>query len=362
MKISQIAEASTTLPMFRDLPGGTALIKTLHDKYQLDPKQTWNRIEKLSWSDIKGETRSWKRDYSQHGNWVIISFDQGSAAIMHSGSGNRGSYTVVTATPDGQIQDNNFQNSRPVLTFIKQNLGMKKISQSKAKMYMGSVRASSRRPVQGRYNGDVEPSSGSYAKWDRQVVNKMANNMDLSTIPSGGSRDLKMKPITGKELHDYRAREQERIERSQRASPNTILQRFTPLLLKSAQTALADINGITQVMAKSGAYDRLKNKIEKNIEPLQNAIDRLETTGSIESELYSYNNKGKDYMMRAVKRAIALSAVYYYPNETGDVAANGTPDNRAGMNRLLSEIDQGDLKKLKTVLEFFKQELMRTAS
>ena len=66
-------------------------------------------------------------------------------------------------------------------------------------------------------------------------------------------------------------------------------------------------------------------------------------------------------MRRAIKRAIALSAVYYYPNETGDVRSYGDPDNQEGMNRMLGEIDQGDLTKLKTVLEFFKQELMRAA-
>jgi hypothetical protein len=114
-------------------------------------------------------------------------------------------------------------------------------------------------------------------------------------------------------------------------------------------------------MAKSSAYERLKDKIEKNIEPLQDAIDKLQTTGGLDDDRYSYRNKGKEYVKRAVKRAIALSAVYYYPNETGDVRADGNPDNRAGMDRLLGEIDQGDLTKLKTVLEFFKQELMRAA-
>ena len=361
MKISQIAEASTTLPMFRDLPGGTALIKTLHDQYQLDPNQKWKKIEKLSWADIKGETNRYRRYEDSNGNWVIISVDQGSAAIMHSGGGNRGSYTVVTATPDGQIQDNNFQNSRPVLNFIKQNLGMKKISQSKARMFMGSVAASSKRPAQGYYNREIDSTTGTYTKWDRQVRNKMANNMDLSTIPRGGPKDVKMKSVTGKELHDYRAREREKLKQSQRASTDTILTRFTPLLARAARTALADINGITQVMAKSGAYERLKHKIEKNIEPLQDAIDKLETTGGLENDRYTYSNRGKEYVRRAIKRAIALSAVYYYPNETGDVRSNGDPDNQEGMNRLLGEIDQGDLTKLKTVLEFFKQELMRAA-
>ena len=360
MKISQIAEASTTIPMFRDLPGGLALIKALHSQYQLDPEQGWNRIEKLSWADIKGETKSWRRGYSSNGNWVIISFPQGSAAIMHSGSGNRGSYTVVTATSDGRLQDNNFENSRPVLSFIKQNLGMKQISQSKAKMFMGSVAASSKRPAQGYYNRDIELSKGSYSKWDRQVQHKMAQGQDLSTMHHGVAKDVKMTGVTGRELHDYRKREQERIKRSQQASPETILNRFTPLLARAATAALADINGITQVMAKSGAYERLKNKIEKNIEPLQDAIDKLQTTGKLEDP-HSYRNKGQDYVKRAVKRAIALSAVYYYPNETGNVMSNGSPDNQAGMNRLLGEIDQGDLQKLKTVLEFFKQELMRAA-
>jgi hypothetical protein len=265
---------------------------------------------------------------------------------------------VVTATPDDQLQDNNFENSRPVLSFIKQNLGMKQISQSKAKMFMGSVAASSKHPAQGYYNRDIETSTGSYSKWDRQVRNKMANNMDLSTIPRGGTKDVKMKGVTGRELHDYRKREQERIKRGQQASADTILNRFSPLLARAATAALADINGITQVMAKSGSYERLKNKIEKNIEPLQDAIDKLQTTGKL-NDPHSYRNKGHEYVRRAVKRAIALSAVYYYPNETGDVRANGDPDNRAGIDRLLGEIDQGDLTKLKTVLEFFKQELMR---
>jgi hypothetical protein len=230
---------------------------------------------------------------------------------------------------------------------------MKKLTASKAKMYMGSVKQSAKAPATG-YRTDLTLEPVGYKNWQEKLRKAQADN---TRVPAGGTPRAELKPMTGQQLNQYRGQRQKERQAIEQSSPEKILQRFKPLWLRAAQSALADINGIVQTMAKSGAYDRLKQKIDRNIGPLQSAIEKLETGQNLADR---WGGGGaQSYFNNAIKRAVGLASVYYYPEETGNVNSQGTPDNPLGKQKLMSEVESGDMKKLKTILDFFKQELMR---
>lgn len=363
MKISHLLqeaillESSTAIPFMKDSPGGLELAKAMHSQYQLDTDQKFEKVPKLNWTDIKGggdrRTR-WRRDFI--GTWVIMLFPSGAAAVKYTDN-----YVVITANgKTGKIESENFSSSKGVTNFIKTNLDMPRLLSSKAKIYVGDIKKTKEIPST-NWRGGLDLTPGTYKDWRQKL-----KQQELTGIPvtKGGTRDVEMAKVTGRELHKLRNERAKELALIQKSSPEKLLQRFKPLWLKAAKAALADVGGVIQTMAKTGAYERLKNKIEKNTTPLENIIAKLETTGTIDTgrgySRYSYREMG--YLEAAIRRAVALTAVYYYPDETGNVSQNGTPDNEKGVANLMSDIDSGDMKKLKTIMLYFKEELMRVPS
>jgi hypothetical protein len=69
---SVLDEASTSLSLIQNNPGGTEVIKKLHKDMKLAHDQNYKSVPKISWSDLKGNWR---------GAWVIIQGDKGTGAI-----------------------------------------------------------------------------------------------------------------------------------------------------------------------------------------------------------------------------------------------------------------------------------------
>lgn len=104
-----INEASTSMDIIADHPGGAALIKTLHQTMRLAHDQDYRQVEKISWSELKESL----------GAWVIIIGSQGTGAIRATTSGN---YEVSAST--GQ-EPRSMTNSRGgnVIDFLKGEIG-----------------------------------------------------------------------------------------------------------------------------------------------------------------------------------------------------------------------------------------------
>lgn len=109
---SVLDEASTSLSLIQNSPGGTEVIKKLHKDMKLAHDQDYKPVPKISWSELKD---SWR------GAWVIIQGDKGTGAIKASG-GNTGSYEAV-ASSGGEIRSVKDSRGGNVIDFLKGEIG-----------------------------------------------------------------------------------------------------------------------------------------------------------------------------------------------------------------------------------------------
>jgi hypothetical protein len=109
---SVLDEASTSLALIQNNPGGADVIKKLHKDMKLAHDQNYKPVPKISWSDLKG---SWR------GAWVIIQGDKGTGAIKASG-GNTGSYEAVAST-GGETRTIKDSRGGNVIDFLKGEIG-----------------------------------------------------------------------------------------------------------------------------------------------------------------------------------------------------------------------------------------------
>jgi hypothetical protein len=109
---SVLDEASTSLSLIQNNPGGTEVIKKLHKDMKLAHDQDYKSVPKISWSELKDSYR---------GAWVIIQGDKGTGAIKASG-GNTGSYEAV-ASSGGETRSVKDSRGGNVIDFLKGEIG-----------------------------------------------------------------------------------------------------------------------------------------------------------------------------------------------------------------------------------------------
>ena len=109
---SVIAEASSSMPLVQQNPGGKEVIQTLHTGHHLAHDQKYNSVPQLSWSEIKGH---------YNGAWVIIIGTKGTAAIRSTG-GTTGNYNIF-ASDGGEVQSTTKSNATETMAFLKNIIG-----------------------------------------------------------------------------------------------------------------------------------------------------------------------------------------------------------------------------------------------
>lgn len=107
-----ITEASTSMNLITDHPGGQQVIKKLHQGMSLAHNLEYQEIPKISWSDLKDSYR---------GAWVIMRCSNGTAAIKATG-GTTGSYTAVVSD-GGETRSVSDGRGGTILDFIKSEVG-----------------------------------------------------------------------------------------------------------------------------------------------------------------------------------------------------------------------------------------------
>jgi len=103
-----IAEASTSMDLVRSKNGGPQVIKKLHSQ-GLSHEQSYQPIEKISWSELKG---------NYNNNWVIIVGDRGVGAIKAS----ERDYEAL-ASSGGDVLSKRDDRGGNILDFLKGNIG-----------------------------------------------------------------------------------------------------------------------------------------------------------------------------------------------------------------------------------------------
>ena len=105
-----VNEASTSLNLILDNPGGKQVVQTLHKTMGLAHDQDYRQVEKISWSELKDARR---------GAWVIIKGTRGTGAIRATTSG---SYEA-TASSGGEVDSFADGRGGNVIDFLKSKIG-----------------------------------------------------------------------------------------------------------------------------------------------------------------------------------------------------------------------------------------------
>ncbi len=103
-------EASTSLDLILDNPGGKQVVKHLHTDMGLAHDQDYRQVEKISWSELKDTRR---------GAWVIIKGTTGTGAIRATASG---SYEA-TASSGGEVESKSDGRGGNIIDFLKSKIG-----------------------------------------------------------------------------------------------------------------------------------------------------------------------------------------------------------------------------------------------
>jgi hypothetical protein len=109
---SYLPEASSSMELIQQHPGGSQVIKKLHTDQKLGHDISYGPVAKISWSELKDSYR---------GAWVLIQGDKGTGAIKASG-GNTGDYFAV-ASSGGETRSMNDSRGGNVLDFLKGEIG-----------------------------------------------------------------------------------------------------------------------------------------------------------------------------------------------------------------------------------------------
>lgn len=109
---SFLPEASSSLSLVAQQPGGKQVIQHLHSKHLLSHDQNYQSVPKISWSELKD---------SYKGAWVLIQGTKGTGAIKASG-GNTGSYRAVAST-GGEVRELQDSRGGNVIDFLKGEIG-----------------------------------------------------------------------------------------------------------------------------------------------------------------------------------------------------------------------------------------------
>lgn len=154
----------------------------------------------------------------------------------------------------------------------------------------------------------------------------------------------------------------ERLKTVNRAVVSTasLFERFKPLFVKVTEAAVADIRGVTVNMIKNGNYKDAERKLRKlsQLDNWMNYFGEHGTDLANPGDGYNYDLRNiQESYMKALANAVALAAQHYAGDEI-DPTSN-IEDNYDATQQLFADIQNGDTKKLSTVLTYFKNGLLR---
>jgi hypothetical protein len=107
-----VNEASTTMSLIANNPGGKEVVQKLHKDMSLAHDIGYRPVDKISWSELKD---------SYKGAWVIIQGTKGTGAIRAKG-GNTGSYDAIAST-GGETRSASDGRGGNIIDFLKGEIG-----------------------------------------------------------------------------------------------------------------------------------------------------------------------------------------------------------------------------------------------
>lgn len=138
---------------------------------------------------------------------------------------------------------------------------------------------------------------------------------------------------------------------------NLIFKKIRPLLVKIITKSEADIKGFINTMISSGNYEEARNRL-MYLEKIIKAREDIEN-----NEM----NNASSFIGYCIRNAILLSIKYLYPEEADDDYAlnygsyfgDYHRDSLGDLiQRLIKNVEQGDMKTLSIILAFFKRTIL----
>jgi len=292
-------EDSSINSAVRNSPYADELIKKVHKYFAMPHDVRWEKLEKVTWADIK----------SRSPNYVIIQGQNGTGAIKWTGS----TWQAMLAGEDGITKESN-DSINILFKEIKYTIG-------KITGYWAAI-------GQGRqsYRGAAAYASG---------------EVDRKREKRRNSREVVVNPNT--------------LDPGASTSHNTqvILRKLRPVYMRYLEQAIADVKGVVGMALKNDSYGKVSQKI---------AI--LTNLQNVRQELIDNPDTVPDKIKERLRPALYLTASHFYPDETGNFAlgvdryGRGQPASQRGPNQVITDIANGDQKKLITLMNYLKQSLL----
>lgn len=295
----------TDISAVRSSPYADALIKKVHEYFSMPHDVKWQAEgDKITWADIKKKSP----------NYVIIQGQDGTGAIKWNGGA--GNWEVVLSGKEGVkiYSDSSINN---LFREIKGTIGKITGYWSAIGVGAGSTNLSGYSKVSTNREGPVEK---------KRAMRKAARTIKNPTTL------------------DPNASESQNIQ--------AVMLKLRPVYIKYVAQAIADIKGVIGMSLKNDAYDKVKRKMEI-LNYLKNIRDELLDNPKVIPE------RLKDKL----RPALYLTSSYYYPDETGEFTLgtgyrSRTPSKTSGQRKVISDIANGDTKKLTTLMNYLKQALL----
>lgn len=292
-------EDSSITSAVRNSPYADELIKRVHKDFAMPHDVRWEKLEKVTWADIK----------SRSPNYVIIQGQDGTGAIKWTGE----TWFVMLAGEDGITTDRD-DSINSLFKEIKNTIG--KIT---------------------GYWAAIGQGKGSY----RGVATNPTGEVERKRQKRTASRQTVVNPST--------------LDPSAGTSHNTqvILRKLRPVYMKYLDQAIADVKGVVGMALKNDAYGKVNQKVGI-LTNLQNVRQELIDNPDIVPE------KIKERLRPAL---YLTASYYYPDQTGNfalgvDRYGRGQPASQSGPQQVIADIANGDQKKLTTLMNYLKQSLL----
>ena len=304
-----LKEVSTVIDPIKKIPGGVKLGQFLHVNFLMPhdtPLQRVQSIELGKDSSIPGSGGY------RGGRWYVIAGEHGAAGLSY---------------------DNNTREYRLIAP----------------------------RPKDEAYNKDAYPGTNEFIDYvnssGKYVINLMKKIIGR-TVEIYGSPD-KSRDISIRQRERKAARAA--LPKDEITLGNAevyLFNKFKPTFRKVLQNVEQEYKGMLNIMLKSGSYARMDKKIAKLRE-----IDKLLSLFQVEGNIKNIDKDELNVLRKAIENSIFLAAEHFYPEKTKGLTRGYReirPGDREGMELLINDIKKGDTKKLSSVLQFFKNEVLQS--
>jgi hypothetical protein len=293
-------EDSTINSAVRRSPYSDALVQFVHKELAMPHDLQWQEEQKITWADIK----------SRSPNYVLIQGQDGTGAVKWDGS----QWVVVLSSKEGVTK---FSDGS-INTLFKQ-----------IKETIGKVR------------GYWSAINSGITTWPLAVSTNQTGPVDVKRKERKDART-----ITNPNTLDPNAGSNQNFD--------AVMIKLLPLYNRYIQQAISDVKGVIGMAIKNDSYNKAKQKLQ--------LLEKLKNT---QEELMNNPKTIPEHIKTKLRPALYMTASHFYPEDTGNFtmsagpySSSGRPQNEVGPRKVISDIANGDNKKLVTLMNYLKQTLL----